>query len=122
MLHSSLGKESEKHFHQIRSEIKKAYNAENSGVTNIAVSFDGTWLTRRHTSQIGVGCVIDMLTGYVVDFKVISKYCKECEIAKGELEKNSAEYEIWFNGHKKSSSANHCGSSGSMEVHAASEL
>ncbi|GFU79265.1 uncharacterized protein TNCV_2137881 [Trichonephila clavipes] len=30
--------------------------------------FDGTWLTRGHSSQIGVGCVIDLLTGFVMDF------------------------------------------------------
>ncbi|GFU39371.1 uncharacterized protein TNCV_1716441 [Trichonephila clavipes] len=35
-------------------------------------SFDGTWLTRGHTSLIGVGCVIDMLTGYVVDSEVMN--------------------------------------------------
>ncbi|GBN10289.1 hypothetical protein AVEN_54458-1 [Araneus ventricosus] len=64
MLHSSLTKASEKQFHQIRSEVKKAYNEEKDGITNIAVTFDGTWLTRGHTSQTGIGCVIDMLTGY----------------------------------------------------------
>ncbi|GFV15643.1 uncharacterized protein TNCV_2123601 [Trichonephila clavipes] len=40
-------------------------------ITDLSVSFDGTWLTRGHTSLIGVGCVIDMLTGYVVDFEVM---------------------------------------------------
>ncbi|GFY05474.1 hypothetical protein TNCV_218561 [Trichonephila clavipes] len=44
-------------------------------------TFDGTWLTRGHTSLIGVGCVIDMLTGYVVDFKVMSKVCRHCSVA-----------------------------------------
>ncbi|GBO16583.1 hypothetical protein AVEN_38248-1 [Araneus ventricosus] len=82
MLHSSLTKASEKQFHQIRSEVKKAYNEEKDGITNIAVTFDGTWLTRGHTSQIGIGCVIDMLAGYVIDYQVMSKYCKECELAR----------------------------------------
>ncbi|GBM89998.1 hypothetical protein AVEN_43447-1 [Araneus ventricosus] len=107
---------------KIRSEVKKAYNEEKDGITNIAVTFDGTWLTRRHTSQIGIGCVIDMRTGYVIDYQVMSKYCKECELAKGELNKISAEYEIWYDGHKDYCNVNHCGSSGSMEVQAAFKL
>ncbi|GBL81937.1 hypothetical protein AVEN_50525-1 [Araneus ventricosus] len=118
----SFTKASEKQFHQIRSEVKKAYNEEKDGITNIAVTFDGTWLTRGHTSQIGIGCVIDMLTGYVIDYQVMSKYCKECELAKGELNKISAEYEIWYEGNKDSCNVNHCGSSGSMEVQAAFKL
>ncbi|GFS95848.1 uncharacterized protein TNCV_2259241 [Trichonephila clavipes] len=46
------------------------------------VTFDGTWLTRGHSSQIGVGCVIDRLTGFVMDFEIMSKRCIECEHAK----------------------------------------
>ena len=32
-------------------------------VLDISVSFDGIWLTRGHSSHIGVGCVVDLLTG-----------------------------------------------------------
>lgn len=122
ILHSSLSRATNKQFEQIRNDIKKAYNEEVNGITNIAVTFDGTWLTRGHTSQIGIGCVIDMLTGYVVDFQVMSKYCKECELAKNKLNKSSKEFEIWYEEHKDSCSINHSGSSGSMEVQAASKL
>ncbi|KAH7965153.1 hypothetical protein HPB49_004542 [Dermacentor silvarum] len=34
---------------------------------NITVSFDGTWLTRGHSSHIYVGTVIELFTGYVLD-------------------------------------------------------
>ena len=49
-------------------------HAKHSGITvaeddvlNISVSFDGTWLTRGHSSHTGVGCVVDFLTGLCID-------------------------------------------------------
>ncbi|GFU79832.1 uncharacterized protein TNCV_1000091 [Trichonephila clavipes] len=63
---------SENIFAEIHREIKNVYE-NGAEITDLSVSFDGTWLTRGHTSLIGVGCVIDMLTGYVVDFEVMSK-------------------------------------------------
>ncbi|GFX73707.1 uncharacterized protein TNCV_4290231 [Trichonephila clavipes] len=59
---------SENIFAEIHREIKNVYE-NGAEITDLSVSFDGTWLTRGHTSLIGVGCVIDMLTGYVVDFE-----------------------------------------------------
>ena len=48
-------------------------------VLDISVSFDGTWLTRGHSSHIGVGCVVDLLTGMCVDAYVMCTYCQICE-------------------------------------------
>ncbi|GFX37542.1 uncharacterized protein TNCV_4899721 [Trichonephila clavipes] len=62
-------------------DVKSAYQS-NSAITDIDDTFDGTWLTRGHSSQIGVGCVIDLLTGFVMDFEIMSKRCIECEHAK----------------------------------------
>lgn len=45
---------------------------------NISVSYDGSWLTRGHTSLIGLGCVIDCLTGLVIDGHVMNSYCQVC--------------------------------------------
>ena len=48
-------------------------HAKHSGITaaedvlNISVSFDGTWLTHGHSSHIGVGYVVDLLTGLCID-------------------------------------------------------
>ncbi|GFS79951.1 uncharacterized protein TNCV_750931 [Trichonephila clavipes] len=72
---------SENIFAEIHREIKNVYE-NGAEITDLSVSFDGTWLTRGHTSLIGVGCVIDMLTGYVVDFEVMSKVCRHCSVAK----------------------------------------
>ncbi|GFW63476.1 uncharacterized protein TNCV_401421 [Trichonephila clavipes] len=70
-----------KSLNDVRSQVKSAYQS-NSAITDIDVTFDGTWLTRGHSSQIGVGCVIDLLTGFVMDFEIMSKRCIECEHAK----------------------------------------
>ncbi|GFU47506.1 uncharacterized protein TNCV_2000121 [Trichonephila clavipes] len=82
----------------VHNSVQNAYskfdqNGSNT-VTDIAVSFDGTWLTRGHTSQIDVGCVVDSLTGYVIDYENMSKYCPTCISAKNELGEITAEYDV----------------------------
>ena len=44
----------------------------------ICVSYDGTWMKRGFTSQYGVGVAIDILTGLVIDYEVMSLYCHGC--------------------------------------------
>lgn len=123
MLYSTFTNFSEKQLQDVRREVRNAYgDFKDNDIVNISVSFDGTWLTRGHSSQIGVGCVIDLLTGYVVDYEVLSKRCTECEQAKASLKENSAEFDVWFQGHKQICSVNHRGSSGGMEVEAAVKL
>ncbi|GFX79278.1 uncharacterized protein TNCV_695901 [Trichonephila clavipes] len=79
-------------------------------------------MERGHSSLIGVGCVIDMLTGYVVDFEVMSKLCRHCSVGKNKLDQSSAEFSIWYEGHKSECDINHLGSSTSMEMEAALTL
>ncbi|GFV60375.1 uncharacterized protein TNCV_3470112 [Trichonephila clavipes] len=112
---------SENIFAEIHREIKNVYE-NGAEITDLSVSFDGTWLTRGHTSLIGVGCVLDMLTGYVVDFEVMSKVCRHCSVAKNKLGQSSAEFSIWYEGHKSECDINHLGSSTSMEMEAALTL
>ncbi|GFV47849.1 uncharacterized protein TNCV_2369431 [Trichonephila clavipes] len=88
-------------------------------VVDISVSFDGSWLTRGHTSLIDMACVVDLITGYVIDFEFMCKVCRICSAAKRELGESSAEYDIWFEGHRKNCDINHSGSSTSMEMEAA---
>lgn len=106
----------------VHEEIRHAYNSSDSAVIDVSVSFDGSWLTRGHTSLIGIGCVIDILTGYVIDFEVMSKVCRHCSQAKREFGESSAEYSIWYSGHESVCEINHTGSSGSMEMEAAMVL
>ena len=63
---------------------------------SITVSFDGSWHKRGHTSMYGVAAVIDVLTGLVVDYVVLSKYCHACGMKKTEL---GTDYEAFQNWH-----------------------
>ncbi|GFV36598.1 transposable element Tc3 transposase [Trichonephila clavipes] len=107
----------------VRKNVREAYGSKNDkDIVDIGVSYDGSWLTRGHTSNIGVGCVIDLLTGFVIDYEVMSKRCGECEQTKFALEEDSADFRIWYEGHQDVCSATHVGSSGAMELNAAVKL
>ncbi|GFV84894.1 uncharacterized protein TNCV_4298761 [Trichonephila clavipes] len=96
---------------KVHSEVRNAYEAPTDvPFVDISVSFDGSCLTRGHTSLIGIACVIDILTGYVIDFEVMCKVCRNCSVGKRELGESSAEYGIWFEGHRKDCDINHSGS------------
>lgn len=65
---------------EVRAKVAAAYmelypNPEDGiiskdGSIDIAVSFDGSWQTRGFSSKTGVACVVDLLTGYVIDYVV----------------------------------------------------
>ncbi|GFT34721.1 uncharacterized protein TNCV_2898631 [Trichonephila clavipes] len=120
-LRKSLVRSIVKSLNDVRSQVKSAYQS-NSAITDIDVTVDGTWLTRGHSSQIGVGCVIDFLTVFVMDFEIISKRCIEYEHAKSGLGENSAEFHVWYEGHVSLCAINHIGSSCAMEQEAALKL
>ncbi|GFU01542.1 uncharacterized protein TNCV_654951 [Trichonephila clavipes] len=117
----SLVRSTEINLNDVRSQVKSAYQS-NSVITDIDVTFDGTWLTRGHSSQIGVGCVIDLLTGFVMDFEIMPKRCIEFEHAKSGLGENSAEFHVWYESRISSCAINHIGSSCAMEQEAALKL
>lgn len=85
-------------------------------IIDIAVTYDGTWQKRGHTSHHGAFLVVDLLTGLILDYVVLSNYCQECTLAKQSLGADSAEFAIWFEGHESHCYANHTGSAGSMEA------
>lgn len=80
----------------------------------IAVSCDGSWLTRGHTSQHGVSTVIGVKSGKVLDTEVLSLSCKSCQFWKNK--KNTVEYAEWMEKHEGKCNINHTGTSGSMEA------
>lgn len=95
---------------------------DNDSVIDISVSFDGSWLTRGHSSNIGVGCVVDILTGLCIDLHVMSTYCQKCDMNERKFKDNENAYKEWFVKHSASCSKNFDGSSGMMEVEAARVL
>lgn len=122
LLHSANAVASSNILKDVHYEVKCAYRKDSLiplDVTDIGVSFDGSWLTRGFSSLIGIGCVIDILTGYVIDYEIMSKVCRHCEVAKSDFGESSAEYSIWYDGHKSVCDINHAGSSASMEMEAA---
>ena len=96
----------------------KAVHKAHAGETDICVSFDGAWQKRFRGSKIGVGFVIDTLTGLVIDFDVLSTHCYGCRFApsKDDTEEDgSSSYEKWLAEHDPICSNNFDGSPQAME-------
>ncbi|KAJ4433627.1 hypothetical protein ANN_15937 [Periplaneta americana] len=87
--------------HDPRLEVRKAYSdlivdAAVPEISDISVSFDGTWLTRGHSSMYGVGSVHD----------------------RQEMRAHP-DFRVWYAVHAPECDINHEGSSGAMEAEAA---
>ena len=52
--------------------------ATEDGIIDLAVSFDGTWMTRGHSSKYGLGCVAEIETDLVLDYVIMSLYFHSC--------------------------------------------
>ncbi|GFS14263.1 hypothetical protein ElyMa_003158700 [Elysia marginata] len=63
-----------------KRELIRLYSLDvtDEDVIDISVSYDGSWLTRGHKAPIGIGCVIDVVTGLVIDGHVCSLHCHTC--------------------------------------------
>lgn len=71
-------------------ELYRELDIDNPG--NIAVTYDGSWMTRGPTPHIGVGTVIKLFTGLVLEYVVLSNFCADCERAP---DKNDPAYHSW---------------------------
>ena len=90
---------------------------EKEGLLDIAVSFDGSWQKRGFFSHNGTASVIDLLTGYPIDFEVLSTYCSKCNIAE------ERQYDdVWKASHVENCQKNLSGSAAAMEVECAKRL
>ena len=104
------------------SSVRKYYCAmdkslDPNGNIPIIVSYDGTWHRRGHSSHHGVGVVIELHTGLVIDTYVVSNYCAKCSVSMPAT--SDPTYSDWCKEHKQECSMNYKGSSVSMEVEAA---
>ncbi|XP_076454221.1 uncharacterized protein LOC143289180 [Babylonia areolata] len=88
------------------------------GIVDVTVSFDGTWHKRGFTSNYGVGIIIDVMTGLVLDFEVLSKHCQACAL-NSKREMTDVEREMWRREHAPNCEKNYEGSSKGMEKEAA---
>ncbi|KAK7096021.1 hypothetical protein V1264_005368 [Littorina saxatilis] len=108
---------------QFDEEDEDAAWEEDDGILWVDVAFDGTWHKRGFSSHYGVGVVVDVLTGLVLDFSVKSTYCHTCAMNKEKLEEMTPAQQLrWEQQHRAECSINHQGSAKSMERDAALEL
>ena len=85
------------------------------------MSYDGTW--RGFSSQYGVGVAIDILTGLVIDFELLSLYCHGCaEADNKEWSGGARERLLWEEKHAPDCCKNYTGSSKAMETEAAKRI
>ncbi|KAK3889502.1 hypothetical protein Pcinc_006474 [Petrolisthes cinctipes] len=87
-----------------------------TGLLGIIVSYDGTWMTRGHYSHIGVGFVVEVDTGFIVDKEVISNFCQVCS---NRDKKKLPIIPEWKKKHEPFCNKNFTGISASMEAEAA---
>ncbi|XP_076468336.1 uncharacterized protein LOC143299096 [Babylonia areolata] len=85
-------------------------------VKDVDVSVDGTYMTRGHTSNIGVTSAIGCQTGKVLDIGSLSKTCKGCDYGKSLKSRDPGSYRHWLEEHEAVCTLTHGGSSGSMEA------
>ncbi|KAG0428678.1 hypothetical protein HPB47_024356 [Ixodes persulcatus] len=100
--------------------VRKEKGAGDSDeLVDVAVSFDGTWHKRGHTSHFGLGAAIDLDSGLVLDFAVQSNYCHGCSLGPKLAEEK---HEEWMETHREVWQKSFHGSSNAMEVEAASVI
>ncbi|CAB4012625.1 Hypothetical predicted protein [Paramuricea clavata] len=57
-----------------REKVSSLHEPNESNVVEIAVSYDGTWSKRGYTANFGVGFVIAVDTGEILDYDFESRY------------------------------------------------
>ena len=109
----------------IDPDVAELLKEDKEAVMNIQVSFDGTWQKRGFTSNYGIGVCIDILTGLVIDYEVLSLYCHACVLKEGQHRDNEISEEQllgWQELHASDCAKNFCGSSKAMEQESAKRM
>lgn len=124
VLQKSANQQALESMKRARVEVEKAYAELTESLDmpkpiDIAVSYDGSWQKRGFTSKYGIGCIIELITGLVIDYEILCKYCRVCAKKNIELDVESDEFQEWMIGHQSSCQANFDGSSPAMEAEAA---
>ena len=85
----------------------------NDLICNIAVSCDGTWRKRGYSSLNDVVSVINVETGKVIDYRVLTKKCAQC--TSWESRRRTEEFDNFMSFHSEECLIDHKGSAGGME-------
>ena len=124
--HHKIGEASKATFDQIlkssREAIQTAYKdigivPDEQGILDIAVSFDGSWQRRGHSSHNGMASVIELLTGLPLDHEVLSNFCRKCKVME-----QSDQSEEWKLKHSRNCLKNFEGSANAMEAECAVQM
>lgn len=91
-----------------------------TGLLDIAVSYDGTWPKRGHSSHIGASFIIEIETGLVIDFETMCNFCRICSSKKKSL--SAEDFDIWKEKHQRLCHKNFDGQATTMETVAATRL
>ena len=91
------------------------------GAPWVDVSFDGTRQRRGHVSHYSAGVIIEVLTGYVIGYHVLSTYSHNCKLKERE-NLTGEDWNLWMNQHEGECQQNHQGSAKAMEKEAALEM
>ena len=92
-----------------REKLEDAYDADN--LVDIDISADGAWQRRGFASLNGVVTIIGVDIAKCIDYQVLTKVCKACQI--WENKKGTMEYDNFMASHD--CPINHSGSVSSME-------
>ncbi|KAK7473611.1 hypothetical protein BaRGS_00035158 [Batillaria attramentaria] len=123
-LHTGVKRAANRDLQDVAHVIRTTYADMNigipdaNGVLDISISIDGSWHKRGRTSHNGVVCVIDLITGLIIDFVALSNYCQVCE-SEAAPSPGDANYDDWFAGHKDQCQQNIQCSSQAMEMEGA---
>lgn len=96
---------------RLKASTRKAFGKTLSGID---VIFDGSWMTRGRSSHIGVGCIIELYSGLVLDHVVLSNFCLGCALGP---KPDDDGYSDWYAAHECQRNID-C-NAGRMEVEAA---
>ena len=97
--------------HNLRQHvIKDDAIVDDNEPIDVTVSFDGTWSKRGFTANHGIGIIISMDTGEILDRYSLSKVCGSC-ISRSNWDKSSDDYKQWYEQHKDICTTNYEGSS-----------
>ncbi|XP_005096828.1 uncharacterized protein LOC101848197 isoform X2 [Aplysia californica] len=120
-VHKSALQSLQSNLTRARDIVKQLYQ-KTEDFFHVAVTYDGTWHKRGHTSLHGVAAVICAVSGLVLDVHVMSLHCQLCKVMEKRLKDRPDDLERWKTTHRPKCHKNHTESSGSMEVAAAAVM
>ena len=102
------------------AEELRSKNSNVGDVVDAAISLDGSWQRRGHSSLNGCVTAIAMDTGRIIDIEAMSRYCRGCSLQENLKQTDSAKYDLWKSKHI--CNYNYSGSAGGMETEGARRI